>query len=78
MSTTGFRRVFGLPPDVATDLVVTVRNQNEIPAIAARIVDLLPDTRPISRLEVLEPTRPFLIRGAASCRWCSQEQVWPS
>ena len=57
MSATGFRRVFGLPPDVATDLVVTVRNQNEIPAIAARIVDLLPDTRPISRLEVPQDLR---------------------
>ncbi len=54
MSANGFRRVFGLPPDVATDLVVTVHNQNEIPAIAAKIVDLLPDTRPISRREILK------------------------
>ncbi len=49
----GFRRVFGIPADAATDLVVQVRNPREIPTIAAKIAELLPDTRPISRQEIL-------------------------
>ena len=54
MSEPGLRRVFGFPPDSVTDLAVTVRNQKEIPTIAAKILDLLPDTRPISRQEILK------------------------
>jgi hypothetical protein len=54
ISEKGLRRVFGFPPDAATDLVVSVRNQKEIPTIAAKIMDLLPDTRPISRQEILK------------------------
>ncbi len=54
MSEAGLRRVFGLPADAATDLVVSVRNPKEIPTIAAKILDLLPDTRPISRQEILK------------------------
>jgi ABC-type lipoprotein release transport system permease subunit len=54
VSESGLRRVFGFPTDAATDLVVTVRNQKEIPTIAAKILELLPDTRPISRQEILK------------------------
>ena len=54
MSDAGLRRVFGLPADAATDLVVSVRNPKEIPTVAAKILDLLPDTRPISRQEILK------------------------
>jgi lipoprotein-releasing system permease protein len=54
MSEAGLRRIFGSPPDTATDLAVTVRNQKEIPTIAAKILDLLPDSRPISRQEILK------------------------
>jgi ABC-type lipoprotein release transport system permease subunit len=54
MSEAGLRRVFGFPTDAATDLTVTVRNQKEIPTIAAKILELLPDTRPISRQEILK------------------------
>jgi ABC-type lipoprotein release transport system permease subunit len=53
MSATGFRRLFGVPPEVATDLAVTVRNKKEIPTIAAKIVDQFPDTRAITRDEIL-------------------------
>jgi ABC-type lipoprotein release transport system permease subunit len=53
ISTTGFRRLFGVSQEVATDLAVTVRNKKEIPTIAAKIVDALPDTRAISRDEIL-------------------------
>jgi ABC-type lipoprotein release transport system permease subunit len=54
MSEAGVRRVFGIPLGAATDLVVTVRNQKEIPNVAAKIMELLPDTRPISRQEILK------------------------
>lgn len=53
ISATGFNRLFGVPPEVATDLAVTVRNRKEIPTIAAKIVDKLPDTRVITRDEIL-------------------------
>lgn len=54
MSESGLRRVFGFPPGLATDLAVTVRNPKEIPTVAAKIVDLLPEARPISREEILK------------------------
>jgi len=53
MSATGFRGLFGVSPEVATDLAVTVLNKKEIPAIAAKIVDAFPDTRAITRDEIL-------------------------
>jgi ABC-type lipoprotein release transport system permease subunit len=48
-----FRRMFAIDGDHATDLVVTVRNRKEIPVIARKITEILPDTRPISRDEIL-------------------------
>jgi len=53
ISEAGFRRVFGVGADYATDLAVKVRNVKEIPTIAAKIADILPDTRPIQRGEIL-------------------------
>jgi ABC-type lipoprotein release transport system permease subunit len=53
MSPTGFTRLFGVSPEVATDLAVTVLNKKEIPTIAAKIVDKFPDTRAITRDEIL-------------------------
>jgi ABC-type lipoprotein release transport system permease subunit len=53
ISAPGFRRLFGVPPEVATDLAVTVLNKKEIPTIAAKIVDKFPDTRAITRDEIL-------------------------
>lgn len=48
-----FRALFGLPPDVFTDIGVTVRNPREVATVAAKIVKLLPDCRPIMRSEIL-------------------------
>lgn len=48
-----FREIFGLPPTVATDLVVRVRNPRELATIAAKVAELLPDTRPITRDEMV-------------------------
>ena len=53
VSRAGFRQLFGLAEDHATDLTVTVLNKKEIPTIAAKIVDAFPDTRAITRDEIL-------------------------
>lgn len=44
---------FGFPRGRATDIAVKVRNPNEIQTIAAKIKQLFPDTRPISKQELL-------------------------
>jgi len=48
-----FRRLFGTPAGYATDLTLRVRNPREIPTIALKIAELLPDTRVILREEIL-------------------------
>ncbi len=53
LSEYAFRRLFGISGEQATDLVVTVRNKKEISTVAAKILELLPDTRPILRDEIL-------------------------
>jgi lipoprotein-releasing system permease protein len=47
-----FRRLFGMPAPLATDLVVKVRNLKELPMIASKIAVALPDTRQILREEI--------------------------
>jgi len=53
LSERDFRKLFHLPAGVYTDIVLDVRNSKEIPTVAGKIVRLLPDTRPITRSEVL-------------------------
>jgi ABC-type lipoprotein release transport system permease subunit len=53
LSADDFRMLFGVPPGVATDLVVEVANPAEVPTVARKIGASLPDTRPISRDEIL-------------------------
>ena len=48
-----FRDLFGLQAALATDIAVTVRNHKELPTIAKKIADMLPDTRPIIRDEMV-------------------------
>jgi len=48
-----FRRLFGIPPERFTDLVVTVRNPREVRTVAEKIDAALPDTRIILRDEIL-------------------------
>ena len=48
-----FRKVFGTPKDYATDLAVRVRNPRELPTIALKVAEILPDTRQILREELL-------------------------
>jgi ABC-type lipoprotein release transport system permease subunit len=54
ISPAGFRRLFGAPAEYATDLTVKVLNKKEIPTIAAKIVEKFPDTRAITRDEILK------------------------
>jgi lipoprotein-releasing system permease protein len=54
ISAAGFRRLFGLPAEYATDLTVSVSNKKEIPTIAAKIVEKFPGTRAITRDEILK------------------------
>jgi ABC-type lipoprotein release transport system permease subunit len=48
-----FRTLFGGSRDRVTDLVLRVKNPKEIPTIAGKIAELLPDTRIILREEIL-------------------------
>lgn len=48
-----FRRLFGVPPGLATDLVASVRNSREAETIAEKLYVLLPDTRPILKNDIL-------------------------
>jgi len=53
ISDADFRTMFGLPEGYFTDLTLRVRNPNELDTIAAKIVALLPDSRPIIRDEMI-------------------------
>lgn len=53
VSEVDFRKLFGFESAFVTDLVVEVRNSREIATIAKKISELMPDTRPIVRSEIL-------------------------
>jgi hypothetical protein len=53
ISEADFRDFFGFPTSRATDIAVTVRNHQELPTIAQKITDALPDARPIIRDEMV-------------------------
>jgi ABC-type lipoprotein release transport system permease subunit len=53
LSKRDFRRLFGTRPGYVTDVTLRVRNDREIPTIAAKITKLFPDTRVITRREIL-------------------------
>ncbi|MBN2034200.1 MAG: FtsX-like permease family protein [Deltaproteobacteria bacterium] len=53
ISENDFREVFGVQTHYSTDLAVTVRNPKELPTIALKVAEMLPDTRQILREELL-------------------------
>ena len=53
MSESTFRKISGVPQGYATDLTVHIRNEQEYQTIAQKIVQALPDTRPILKEEIL-------------------------
>lgn len=48
-----FKKMFGIPSESFTDLTLKVRNAKEFTTIATKITQLLPDTRPVLRDEIL-------------------------
>jgi ABC-type lipoprotein release transport system permease subunit len=48
-----FKTLFGISKEEATDMVITVRNPKELITIASKITEMLPDTRPIIRDEII-------------------------
>ena len=53
MSEPDYRRVFGTAPGNFTDITLKVRNPKEIGTVANKIASLLPDSRPITKREIL-------------------------
>ena len=53
-SETTFRRITGVPAGFATDLALGIRNPDETGTIARKVIHILPDTRPISREDILK------------------------
>ncbi len=52
LSEPDFRRLFGIPPGLFTDIALTVPNGKEVSTVAAKIRGQMPDTRPITRAEI--------------------------
>lgn len=53
MTAADFRRLFGTPQEYATDLALRVANPRELPTIALKVAEMLPDTRQLLRDEIL-------------------------
>ncbi|HSB33008.1 MAG TPA: FtsX-like permease family protein [Nitrospirota bacterium] len=53
MSEHDFRTLFGVNRQYVTDIILSVRNPKEVVTVARKIADILPDTRPIIRDEIL-------------------------
>lgn len=53
MGTADFMEMFGLSGSYATDLAITVANQQELVTIAGKIAERFPDTRPILKSEIM-------------------------
>ncbi len=48
-----FKRLFDIPDSMATDLIVSVPNEKESATVARKIRELIPDSRPILKDEIL-------------------------
>jgi ABC-type lipoprotein release transport system permease subunit len=48
------KSLFSISPGRATDLVVQVHNESEIPFVASKVRNFLPDTRPIMKSEIIQ------------------------
>jgi ABC-type lipoprotein release transport system permease subunit len=46
-------RLFGMSPERATDIVVQVYNESEVPTVARKIKTMMPDSRPIMKEEII-------------------------
>ena len=48
------KRIFAIPDNMATDLVVNVLNPSEVSTVAGKILEKLPDTRPIEKSQIIK------------------------
>ena len=65
LKTADLKEIFGIPDDMATDLVVKVRNVKEVSTIARKIQEMLPDSRPIEKSQIIKTYEAiFSWRGA--------------
>ncbi len=53
VSEADYRRFFAIPDGVFTDAVMTVRNPREVRTVARKVIEAMPDARPILRDEIL-------------------------
>lgn len=53
ISASDFRKLTGIAEGLFTDITLTVRNPREVPTVVRKISKVLPDTRPITREEIL-------------------------
>jgi nitroreductase len=54
LSEQDFREFFGMSSALYTDIVLTVRNASEVASVAGEVQEFLPDTRPITKSEILQ------------------------
>lgn len=54
LPTSDLRRFFGMDPEVATDLAVSVRNPSEVDTVARKIQASWPDVRTMTRRQILQ------------------------
>ncbi|MDR9500214.1 MAG: ABC transporter permease [Desulfurivibrionaceae bacterium] len=54
LKTADLKKIFLIPDDMATDLVVKVRNVNEVSTIARKIQEMMPDSRPIEKSQIIK------------------------
>lgn len=53
ISTQAFRVISGIPEGQYTDIILSVRNPREVRKVAEKLIQRLPDTRPVLREEIL-------------------------
>ena len=52
LSEPDFRKLFGIPDGLYTDVALTVPNGKEIPTVATKVRAQMPDTRPVTHAEI--------------------------
>jgi ABC-type lipoprotein release transport system permease subunit len=65
LKTDDLKKIFLIPDNMATDLVVKVRNVKEVSTIARKIQEMIPDSRPIEKSQIIKTYEAiFSWRGA--------------
>jgi ABC-type lipoprotein release transport system permease subunit len=65
LKTDDLKKIFLIPDDMATDLVVKIKNVREVSTIARKIQEIIPDSRPIEKSQIIKTYEAiFSWRGA--------------